>query len=102
MVRQQIVFWRDIPAEVLIRDGRNRTRAPLSRRFLEAIDMAAMHVGAKDSDAYLAGWRSETSADLDGDPAALAAAAADAIEADYPKARLAALIKSGGFENAGR
>lgn len=99
MAKQQILYWRDIPAEIIIREGRSRTRAPLAPRFMEAIDMAAMRAGAKDSDAYLEGWRQEVFGDADGDLEAAAEAAASALEADYPADRLARLISSGGHDH---
>jgi len=52
-----IVYWRDIPAQVLVRQGRKAARRELPERFIQAIDRAAMRVGAKESDAYLAQWR---------------------------------------------
>jgi hypothetical protein len=52
-----IVYWRDIPAQVIVKKRRDAAKRELSLRFTEAIDMCAMRVGARDSDAYLAEWR---------------------------------------------
>ena len=52
-----IVYWRDIPAQVMVGKGRTATRAELPPRFAEAIDRAAMKAGAAGTDAYLADWR---------------------------------------------
>jgi len=52
-----IVYWRDIPAQVIVRQGRRAERRELPERFIQAIDAAAMAVGARDSDAYLSQWR---------------------------------------------
>jgi hypothetical protein len=41
---------------VVAREGESVTKAPLAPRFQEAIDEAAMRLGAIDSDAYLEGW----------------------------------------------
>ncbi len=57
-----LVFWRDIPAQVLVKRGRERGKAILSHRFQAAIDRAAMRAGKGGSDEYLADWRRETSA----------------------------------------
>jgi hypothetical protein len=46
-----------LPSLVVAREGEDVTKAPLAARFQEAIDSAAMTLGAVDSDAYLAGWR---------------------------------------------
>ena len=48
--------WRDLPSLVVARDGEDVTKAPLSSRFQEAIDEAAMRLGETSSDDYLAGW----------------------------------------------
>ena len=52
-----IVYWRDIPAQVIVGKGRRGSKRPLPERFEQAIDRAAMKIGAGDSDAYLAEWR---------------------------------------------
>ena len=57
MADKIIVYWRDIPAQVLIQKGRKKERRELPERFIQAVDAAAMKIGAKDSDAYLAEWR---------------------------------------------
>ena len=57
-----LVFWRDIPAQVLVKQGRERGKAILSHRFQAAIDRAAMRAGKGGSEEYLADWRRETSA----------------------------------------
>ncbi len=49
-----IVYWRDIPAQVIVGKGRRGAKQPLPERFEQAIDRAAMKVGAADTDAYLA------------------------------------------------
>lgn len=43
-----VVYWKDIPAQVKVRRGRETLRRELSSRFAEAIDMAAMRSGDKD------------------------------------------------------
>ena len=52
-----IVYWRDIPSQVIARSGRANEKRMLPDRFQEAIDMAAMRDGASGSDAYLGDWR---------------------------------------------
>jgi hypothetical protein len=51
------VYWRDIPAQVIARDGRAHFKQELSSRFLRAIDRAAMRAGRSSSEAYLSEWR---------------------------------------------
>lgn len=95
-----IVYWRDIPAEILVRQGRARSRGQLTERFAAAIDMAAMKGNARDSDAYLAGWRRSDPRRVAGDPADAARATADEIEIAYPPERLRHLVSNGGNDNA--
>jgi hypothetical protein len=57
MATVTIVYWRDIPAQVIVRQGRRTAKVQLSERFEKAIDRAAMRGGARDTDAYLAEWR---------------------------------------------
>ena len=52
-----VVFWRDIPAQVIVGKGRAASKVKLTERFEQAIDRCAMKVGARDADAYLAEWR---------------------------------------------
>jgi hypothetical protein len=92
-----IVYWRDIPAQVIVGKGRRGTKAPLPERFEQAIDRAAMKVNAKDSDAYLAEWRKAEPFSVEGDPQEIAAAEAARIDAEYDKERLVALIGNDGW-----
>ena len=100
MAQLQIVYWRDIPAQVMVKAGRrNQAKRELSLRFTEAIDMAAMRTGAADMDDYLAEWRRGEAVQVGDDLEAEAQAAMDAIEKDYDKDRLVALVKNGGRES---
>ncbi len=91
-----IVYWRDIPAQVIVGKGRRGTKVQLTERFEQAIDRAAMKSGARDTDSYLAEWRKGAPYPLDGEPEEIAAAEAARIEAEYDTARLKALIETGG------
>lgn len=93
-----VVYWRDIPAQVIVKKGRKRAKRELPLRFTEAIDMCAMRVGARDTDAYLAEWRR-------GEPVAVgdeledeADKALAEIEGTFPDERLKALVKAGGHD----
>ncbi|MCC5984051.1 MAG: virulence factor [Rhodobacteraceae bacterium] len=97
MAQVVIVYWRDIPAQVIVGKGRRGAKVQLSERFEQAIDRAAMKVGARDADAYLAEWRKVTTGEAEGDPQEAARAAAARLEADYDDARLKALIASDGW-----
>ena len=92
-----IVYWRDIPAQIIVGRGRRGAKAPLPERFEQAIDRAAMKVGAADTDAYLAEWRKGDPYPVDGDAQAAADAEAARIDAEYDQARIKALIANDGW-----
>ncbi len=91
-----IVYWRDIPAQVIVGPGRRGAKAPLPERFEQAIDRAAMKVGASETDAYLAEWRKGAPYQVEGDAAEIAAAEAARIDKEYTQERLKALIANDG------
>lgn len=89
-----IVYWRDIPAQVIVGRGRKAAKHPLPERFEQAIDRAAMKAGLVGTDDYLSQWRKGAPESRDGDPAALAAEAAAQIDAGYDTPRLIALVNA--------
>ena len=91
-----IVYWRDIPAQVIIRQGRRTEKRELPERFIQAIDASAMAVGARDSDAYLAEWRRGDPEPCSDDLATEADKAVADIVAAHDTTRLKALIANGG------
>ena len=97
-----VVYWRDIPAQVIVRKGRQNARRELPLRFTEAIDMCAMRTDAKDTDAYLADWRKADPVPVSDDLEAEADRAAAALEGEYTRERLVALVKAGGRDMGGR
>ena len=78
-----IISWRDVPAQVIVKRGRETHKVQLSHRFQEAVDRAAMRAGKGSSDAYLADWRRSAPQACGDDLKAEAEAAAAAIEARY-------------------
>lgn len=99
MAQKIITYWRDIPAQVTIKQGRrNVTKRELPDRFAVAIDQAAMNSGAAGSDDYLAEWRRADPVTVGDDREAEADTAIAEIDAAYPHKRLVALAKNGGNE----
>lgn len=96
MANRIIVYWRDIPAQVIVKKGRTTAKRELSLRFTEAIDMCAMRTGAAETDEYLAEWRRADPVEVSDDLEAEAEMAAADLEAAYDKERLVALVKAGG------
>lgn len=93
-----IVSWRDIPAQVIVRQGRKAERRELPEHFIQAVDRAAMTAGLKDSDSYLDAWKRSGPVPVGDDLAAEADQAVADILARYPKERLVALAQAGGLE----
>lgn len=93
-----IVYWRDMPAQVIVGKGRRGAKAPLPERFEQAIDRAAMKDGAKNSDDYLSGFRKAAPYQVEGDQDEIAKAEAARIDAEYDQDRLKALIANDGHE----
>jgi len=98
MAQLTILYWRDIPSQVVVKAGRKSEKILLSDRFQQAIDSAAMKDGAAETDDYLAEWRRGEPTECGDDLAAEAAAVAEKIEADYDMEKLRALIAQGGKE----
>jgi hypothetical protein len=92
-----VVYWRDIPAQVIVGKGRRGSKRQLDERFEQAIDRAAMKVNAKDTDAYLAEWRKAAPYAVEGDPDEVAEAEARRIEAEYDRDRIKSLIDNDGW-----
>ncbi len=100
MAEVTIVYWRDIPAQIIVGKGRTGSKVKLTERFEQAIDRCAMKIGAKDADAYLAEWRKAAAFTVEGDPAEVAASEAAKIEAAYDTDRLKTLINADGWAEA--
>ena len=91
-----IVYWRDMPAQVIVGKGRRAAKVALPERFEQAIDRAAMKSGAAESDAYLEGFRKAAPYPVDGDDMDVARAEAARIDAEFDQDRLKALIANDG------
>jgi hypothetical protein len=101
-IEYQIVYWRDIPAQIKIRGGRERLGRELSERFQKAIDWAAMAAGVTSTDGYLDEWRTSDWLAIPGEPVSsgLPEAAEQLIheiEKDYPPDRLQTIMINKGF-----
>ena len=95
-----IVYWRDIPAQVIVGKGRRAAKVQLPERFEQAIDRCAMRVGARDTDAYLAEWRKAAPYSVDGEPQDVASAEAARLEEEYDAQKIKSLIENDGHAPA--
>lgn len=100
-IKYQIIYWRDIPAQVKVKAGRKRAGRPLPQRFPVAIDEAAMRAGKTESDDYLAEWRNGDWQEREGELEEVADTIIAELETAYPATRLRTLIQQLGFEKGG-
>lgn len=100
MAQVTIVYWRDMPAQVIVGKGRRGAKAPLPERFEQAIDAAAMRSGAAETDDYLEGFRKAEPYEVDAPDAEAATQEAARIDAEYTQDRLKALIRNAGWAEA--
>jgi hypothetical protein len=97
MAQLIVVYWRDIPAQVIVKKGREAAKIQLNERFEKAIDRAAMKANLRDTDSYLGEWRRATPVEVGDDLQAIADAKAKEIEAEFDEAKLTALVDAGGL-----
>jgi hypothetical protein len=95
MASLTVIWWRDIPAQVLAREGRRASKVQLHPRFQVAIDKAASRAGKRSYNEYIEEWR-KVARDCGADLEAEVNAEVERLETEYDKHRLAELIQSGG------
>jgi hypothetical protein len=98
MASLTLISWRDIPAQVVAKRGRETAKVQLSPRFQEAVDRAAMRAGKGSSDAYLADWRRSDPRPCADDIHAEVSAEAARLEARYTDEDLERLIRAKGLD----
>lgn len=91
-----VISWRSIPAQVIVKHGRETAKVQLSARFQEAIDRAAMRAGKGSSSAYLADWDRSAPRPCGESLMAEAQAEAERLEARYSDEELERLVRSKG------
>ena len=102
MADYQVTCWRDLPSLVVAREGETVTKSPLSPRFQEAIDEAAMRLGETDSDAYLAGWTRGEWTPAEGNGPAVCERVVTELEEQWPTERVAEYLDAlGPAQDAG-
>lgn len=98
MAKLIIVYWRDIPAQVIGKAGRATFKKQLSDRFQQAIDRAAMRAGRGSSEAYLSEWRRESREVAGADLKAEVERVAGEFEANLTDDELLRLVRSKGHD----
>jgi len=95
MARLITIWWRDIPMQVIAKEGRQTEKRVLDKRFQFAVDKAAMNAGKKSYGDYIEEMQRSQQA-ADGNLTELVDAEMARIEAAYTKDVLHRLIASGG------
>jgi Virulence factor len=98
MASLTLIGWRDIPAQIVGKRGRETAKAQLSPRFQEAVDRAAMRAGKGSSDAYLADWKRSDPRPCGDDIHAEVAAEVARLEARYTDEDLEQLVRAKGLD----
>ncbi len=98
MAKLITVYWRDIPAQVIAKRGRDSAKVPLPQRFHDAIDRAAMRAGKGSSEAYMEEWRRE-SRECGNDLQTEAQTEVDRLVADWPDDLLEITTKAKGIKS---
>jgi hypothetical protein len=92
-----VIWWRDIPAQVVAKDGRRASKIVLHPRFQVAIDRAAVKAGRRSMDDYIAEWH-KIQRSCGDDLEAEATAEVARLEATYTRRVLDHLVTTGGAE----
>lgn len=96
MAQIVVLYWRDIPAQIIVKKGRESAKRHLGERFEQAIDRAAMRANMRDTDAYLEQWRRSAPLECSDDLEAEATSLSEKLNAEYDEAKLKALVMAGG------
>lgn len=97
MGKIKIVYWRDIPGQVVIREGRRSKRLRLPARFAKAIERAGYRLKKKQQDALFEPWHDVTQP-FDGDINEQAAQLVRQLEERYTEEVLETLIRASGVD----
>ena len=100
MAKLTVIYWRDIPAQVVAKERRTSAKRQLTNRFEAAIDRSAMRAKMAAADDYIGEWRRSAPVDCGDDLEQVAEQAAQQLETDYSDDRLSRLIQNKGFEMA--
>jgi hypothetical protein len=99
VAKLKIVYWNDIPGQVVVREGRRNTRLRLSARFMKAIERAAYRLKKQDKDAFFDPWH-DVDQPYDGDVREQAKILVRRLEEQYSEAVLDKLIRARGKDDS--
>jgi len=95
VAKLKIVYWNDIPGQVVVREGRRSTRIRLSPRFMKAIERASYRLKKQQKDAFFDPWH-DVDQPFNGDIREQAKILVRQLEEQYSEAVLDKLIRASG------
>jgi len=95
VAKLKIVYWRDIPGQVVVREGRRNTRLRLPARFMKAIERAAYRLKKHQKDALFEPWH-DVEQPFNGDVREQADKLVQRLQEQYSDAVLDKLIRASG------
>lgn len=57
MATYKVLYWQDIPSQIVAEDGDDEVSLPLAEKFMDRIEAAAMSRGLAGADDYLAQFK---------------------------------------------
>lgn len=92
MAEYQVTYWRELPSMVVARQGDETVKVQLANRLQEAIDEAAMRIGATDADAYMDGWSRSDWTQAEGDPTQVAERISAELENEFTEEKITVFL----------
>ena len=83
MAMYQILYWKDIPAQVRVFEGRKPISQQMPKRFQVEIDRTAMEQGLAGTDDYLDQWQWTEKRERPGEPEDILSALVEELEAEH-------------------
>ncbi|MBT3602208.1 MAG: hypothetical protein HOE48_16955 [Candidatus Latescibacteria bacterium] len=83
MAVYQVLYWKDIPAQIRVYDGKRPKGYEMPEWFQKEIDRVAMAEGLTGTDDYLDAWQWSDKIERDGDVDEVASAVLGGLEQDY-------------------
>lgn len=83
MTVYQVLYWKDIPAQVRVYEGKRPVNRQMPERFQLEIDRVAMAEGLAGTDAYLDQWQWTDKKNRPGDAETVVNALIEEFEREY-------------------
>ncbi len=99
MAKLKIVYWNDIPGQVVVRERGHNTRLRLPPRFMKAIERAANRLKKQHKDAFFDPWH-DVDQPFNGDIREQAKELVLQLEEQYSEAVLDQLIRASGKDES--